>query len=53
MVGGTIPGLVTLGCLRKQCEQARESKAYHTTVPVYQFTQADGRHLSSKKHKVL
>lgn len=37
---GTIPGLVTLGCLRKLPEQPSGSKAYHTTLSVYQFTQA-------------
>ena len=31
--GGAIPGLVVLGSLRKQAEQARESKPISNTAP--------------------
>jgi len=33
IVGGAIPGLVVLGSIRKQAEQARESKPVNSTPP--------------------
>jgi hypothetical protein len=33
IVGGAIPGLVVLGSIRKQAEQARGSKAVSSTSP--------------------
>jgi len=33
IVGGAIPGLVVLGSLRKQAEQARGSKPVNNTLP--------------------
>ena len=33
LVGGTIPGLVALGSIRKQTEQARGSKPVSNTPP--------------------